>query len=162
MSYTLLRPATRALVVVLLSLISSTSLFSQSTGGRLLGRVADPSGAVLAGVNGSTGVGLAEVYDLEPGSSATFSNLSTRGFVGTGDDGAGRNRAHHLADADWRRIVRRGVDPAAHRRLDREELVAHQDLPLAQFGRRAFGDFKVLGLRDSGGAGFQQDLSVLH
>ena len=50
MSYTLLRPATRALVVVLLSLISSTSLFSQSTGGRLLGRVADPSGAVLAGV----------------------------------------------------------------------------------------------------------------
>ena len=50
MSYTLLRPATRALVVVLLSLIFSTSLFSQSTGGRLLGRVADPSGAVLAGV----------------------------------------------------------------------------------------------------------------
>jgi hypothetical protein len=50
MSYSLLRPATRALVVVLVCLVSSTSLFSQSTGGRLLGRVADPSGAVLAGV----------------------------------------------------------------------------------------------------------------
>jgi len=61
MSYTLLRPATRALVVVLLSLIFSTSLFSQSTGGRLLGRVADPSGAVIAGAkvtltNDATGV----------------------------------------------------------------------------------------------------------
>ena len=49
MSYSLLRPATRALVVVLVCLVSvPRSLFSQSTGGRLLGRVADPSGAVLA------------------------------------------------------------------------------------------------------------------
>jgi hypothetical protein len=42
--------------------------------------------AVLGGVNSSTGIGLAEVYDLEPGSDATFSNLSTRGFVGSGDN----------------------------------------------------------------------------
>ena len=44
------RPATRAWLVVLFCLVSSTSLLAQSTGGRILGRVADPSGAVLAGV----------------------------------------------------------------------------------------------------------------
>jgi hypothetical protein len=41
---------------------------------------------VLGGVNSSTGVGLAEVYDLEPSSDASFGNLSTRGFAGTGDN----------------------------------------------------------------------------
>jgi phospholipase/lecithinase/hemolysin len=42
--------------------------------------------AVLAGNNGTTGNGLAEVYDLEPGTSSTLANLSTRGFVGAGDN----------------------------------------------------------------------------
>ena len=42
--------------------------------------------AVLAGKNGTTGNGLAEVYDLEPGTNSTLANLSTRGFVGTGDN----------------------------------------------------------------------------
>jgi len=41
--------------------------------------------AVLAGQNGTVGNGLAEVYDLEPGTNATLANLSTRGFVGAGD-----------------------------------------------------------------------------
>ncbi len=44
-----------------LCLICSTLMSAQSTGGRILGRVADPSGAVLAGVrvtatNEATGV----------------------------------------------------------------------------------------------------------
>lgn len=48
-------------LVVLLCLTSSTLSFAQSTGGRILGRVADPTGAVLAGVkltatNDATGV----------------------------------------------------------------------------------------------------------
>ena len=52
--------ATRVLVA-LFCLIASTLLSAQSTGGRLLGRVADPSGAVLSGVkialvNEETGV----------------------------------------------------------------------------------------------------------
>src|SRR5271157_1289714 len=52
---------TRWLTVVGLCLVCSTLMFSQSTGGRILGRVADPSGAVLAGVkvtltNEATGV----------------------------------------------------------------------------------------------------------
>lgn len=40
--------------------------------------------AVLAGKNGGTGVGLVEVYD-DDNNSSTLANLSTRGFVGTGE-----------------------------------------------------------------------------
>lgn len=52
---------TRWLTVVGLCLVCSTLMFSQSTGGRILGRVSDPTGAVLAGVkvtaaNEATGV----------------------------------------------------------------------------------------------------------
>ncbi|HEX8679342.1 MAG TPA: SGNH/GDSL hydrolase family protein, partial [Chthoniobacterales bacterium] len=42
--------------------------------------------AILSGVNSSSGVGLVEVYDLEPAADSTLGNLSTRGFVGTGDN----------------------------------------------------------------------------
>jgi phospholipase/lecithinase/hemolysin len=42
--------------------------------------------AVLTGNNGMTGNGLVEIYDLEPGTGATLANLSTRGFVGAGDN----------------------------------------------------------------------------
>ena len=52
-------PARR--LAVLFCLASSSFLLAQSTGGRILGRVADPSGAVLANVkvtavNEATGV----------------------------------------------------------------------------------------------------------
>ena len=36
--------------LLVLFCLCSPSLFAQSTGGRVLGRVADPSGAVLSGV----------------------------------------------------------------------------------------------------------------
>jgi hypothetical protein len=39
--------------------------------------------AILSGRNGTTGVGLIEVYDASPGTSAELTNVSTRGFVGT-------------------------------------------------------------------------------
>jgi hypothetical protein len=42
--------------------------------------------AILSGKNGSTGVGLVEVYDTSSGTSAELTNVSTRGFVGTGDN----------------------------------------------------------------------------
>ena len=45
-----------------------------------------PYTAVLAGQNGGTGNGLIEVYDLEPAVNSTLANVSTRGFVGTGDN----------------------------------------------------------------------------
>ena len=42
--------------------------------------------AILSGKNGTTGVGLVELYDISPGTSAELTNVSTRGFVGTGED----------------------------------------------------------------------------
>jgi phospholipase/lecithinase/hemolysin len=42
--------------------------------------------AALAGKDGGIGNGLIEVYDLASGTSSTLGNLSTRGFVGTGDN----------------------------------------------------------------------------
>lgn len=42
--------------------------------------------ASLAGKNNGTGNGLVEVYDLAAGSDSTLGNVSTRGFVGSGDN----------------------------------------------------------------------------
>lgn len=41
--------------------------------------------AVLSGAGGSTGIGVAEIFDLDLGSGSSLANLSTRGFVQTGD-----------------------------------------------------------------------------
>lgn len=41
---------------------------------------------VLRGNNGETGNGLFEIYDLDTASNSTLGNVSTRGFVQTGDD----------------------------------------------------------------------------
>src|SRR5262245_34499505 len=51
----------KRILIALVCLCSSTLLIAQSTGGRILGRVSDPSGAVLSGVkitltNDATGV----------------------------------------------------------------------------------------------------------
>ena len=42
--------------------------------------------AVLAGKDGGIGNGLVEVFDLAAANSSTLANVSTRGFVGTGDN----------------------------------------------------------------------------
>lgn len=43
--------------------------------------------AILKGANGETGIGLAEIYDLDAASApAQLANVSTRGFVQGGDD----------------------------------------------------------------------------
>jgi hypothetical protein len=42
--------------------------------------------AVERGVDGGTGVGLLEVYDLDRSADSKLANISTRGFVATGDD----------------------------------------------------------------------------
>jgi hypothetical protein len=41
--------------------------------------------AVVSGKNGGTGIGLVDVYELDA-TTSIFQNLSTRGFVGTGDN----------------------------------------------------------------------------
>jgi hypothetical protein len=49
-----------------------------------------PSGAsytsILTGKNGGTGVGLIEVYDTDQGAASQLANISTRGFVQTGNN----------------------------------------------------------------------------
>jgi uncharacterized repeat protein (TIGR03803 family) len=42
--------------------------------------------AILRGKNNTSGVGLAEVYDLDDTAASDFANISTRGFVGAGDN----------------------------------------------------------------------------
>jgi hypothetical protein len=42
--------------------------------------------AIVRGVGGATGIGVVEVYDLSLGSDSKLANISTRGFVRTGDD----------------------------------------------------------------------------
>jgi hypothetical protein len=42
--------------------------------------------AIVRGVNGGTGVGLVEVYDLDPAADSKLANISTRGLVQTGDN----------------------------------------------------------------------------
>ena len=41
---------------------------------------------VLNGKDGSTGIGLVEIYDIDSAADSTLANLSTRGAVGTGDN----------------------------------------------------------------------------
>ena len=42
--------------------------------------------AILRGTNDTTGVGLVEVYDLDQAANSKLANISTRGFVDTGDN----------------------------------------------------------------------------
>ena len=42
--------------------------------------------AVIGGKNGSAGTALVEMYDVDPVADSQFGNVSTLGFVGTGDD----------------------------------------------------------------------------
>jgi uncharacterized delta-60 repeat protein len=42
--------------------------------------------AIVRGVNNGTGIGLVELYDLDPSATARLANISTRGRVGIGDD----------------------------------------------------------------------------
>jgi hypothetical protein len=42
--------------------------------------------AILRGKNGTTGIGVVEMYDLDATSDSKLANISTRGFVQTGND----------------------------------------------------------------------------
>jgi hypothetical protein len=44
-----------------------------------------PYTAILRGVNGGTGIGVVEVYDLDQPADSEMANISTRGFVESGD-----------------------------------------------------------------------------
>lgn len=42
--------------------------------------------AIVRGVNGTTGIGIVEAYDLDPAAASKLGNISTRGFVDVGDN----------------------------------------------------------------------------
>ena len=68
-------------------IIDSTLAPSQNAEAAILTTVAPGSyTAIVRGEANSTGVALAEVYDLEAGSEAKLANISTRGLVQTGDN----------------------------------------------------------------------------
>ena len=64
---------TTGCLVVFVCLVTSTLVLAQSTGGRIVGRVADPSGAVLAGVKVSlTNVATQSSRDVQTNSTGDF------------------------------------------------------------------------------------------
>jgi len=67
--------------------------------------------AVVKGKNDTTGVGLVEVYDLDPAAASKLANISTRAFVSTGDNVviAGFVLGGNSGDD---RLVMRGIGPS--------------------------------------------------
>jgi hypothetical protein len=65
--------------------------------------------AVVTGKTNNTGVGLVEVYDLDPGADSKLANISTRGAVGVDTDvmvggfilGEGERFGAHPGPGDW-------------------------------------------------------------
>jgi hypothetical protein len=88
---------------------------------------------ILAGKSQTTGVGLVEIYDTNPGANSQLGNISTRGFVLTG--GNVMIGGFILAGNNSTRVVVRGLGPS-----------------LAQFGISPVLADPTLELRDSNGA----------
>ncbi|CAN5174612.1 hypothetical protein BH20VER2_BH20VER2_00010 [soil metagenome] len=65
----------------------------------------------VTGLNGGTGVGLLEIYDVDLASPARLANLSSRGFVGSGNDLMIGGFIVRGNEAEARLVVR-GVGPS--------------------------------------------------
>ena len=76
---------------------------------------AGPHTAIIRGKDDTVGAGLIEVYDLEPIAASRLANLSTRGFVQTGDNVMIGGFIVGAGDADSR-IVLRAIGPSLGRR----------------------------------------------
>jgi hypothetical protein len=76
--------------------------------------------AILSGKNGGTGVGLVELYDLAQGANSKLANISTRGFVDTGDNvmigglivGVGNSSGHSGSNGSSERVIIRALGPS--------------------------------------------------
>jgi hypothetical protein len=66
--------------------------------------------AIMRGVNSSSGVGLVEVYDLGYGPGADIANISTRGFVQTGQNVL--IGGFILTGSSGTRVMLRGIGPS--------------------------------------------------
>jgi hypothetical protein len=89
--------------------------------------------AIMAGKNQTSGIGLVEIYDADPSAASQLANISTRGFVQTGDNVmiGGFILGNGSAGAD---VVVRGIGPS-----------------LSQFGLSNVLADPTLELRDSNG-----------
>ena len=67
---------------------------------------------IVKGAQGETGVGLVEAYDLEQASPAKLANISTRGFVQTGDDVMIGGFIITGPSGSTIRVVMRGIGPS--------------------------------------------------
>ena len=54
--------------------------------GKALAQGGSAYSGILAGAGGTTGISLLEIYDLNTAANSKLANISTRAFVGTGDD----------------------------------------------------------------------------
>jgi len=68
--------------------------------------------AVLRGKAMTTGTGLVEVYDVDQNPNTQITNLSTRGFVGTGDDVMIGGMIFHGSPGTAYRILLRAIGPS--------------------------------------------------
>ena len=66
--------------------------------------------AIVRGVGNTTGVGLVEAYDLDPAADSHLANISTRGFVQSGDDVM--IGGFILTGAAQRRVIIRAIGPS--------------------------------------------------
>ena len=64
---------------------------------------------VLKGKNNTTGIGLIEVYDYDPGAISKLANISTRGLVGTGDNVM---IGGFILGANGARVIVRAIGPS--------------------------------------------------
>lgn len=94
--------------------------------------------AIVKGAHGETGIGLAEVYDLDQPSTTTLANISTRGLVQTGDDAL--IGGFIIGGSDPAKVLVRAIGPM-----------------LAQFGVESPLQDPVLELHDANGAVIRND-----
>ncbi|HWM24043.1 MAG TPA: kelch repeat-containing protein [Chthoniobacterales bacterium] len=92
--------------------------------------------AIVRGENDATGIALVEVYDLEAGSDTKLANISTRGFVQTGENVLIGGLI--LTGLEPRRVIVRAIGPS----LARPDALADPTLELrdANGGLLAFND----------------------
>jgi hypothetical protein len=92
--------------------------------------------AIVRGENDTTGIALVEVYDLEAGSDTKLANISTRGFVQTGENVLIGGLI--LTGLETRRVIVRAIGPS----LARPDALADPTLELrdANGGLLAFND----------------------
>lgn len=68
--------------------------------------------AVLAGKNQTVGIGVVEVYDLDPAANSKLANISTRGFVDTGDNAMIGGFIVGGAGGGAAKVIIRGLGPS--------------------------------------------------